>query len=222
MSAPLAWIILPGIAGGVLLLLRGRQRVTVILGISLALILAALMFWIPINEVVNLRGWSFKLSDTLEFFGRRMVLENKDRPVLALSYLMAAFWFCAAYTAHTTRIFVPLCLGLISLLTAALAVQPFLFAALLIEMAVFVCIPLLSPPGNPLGRGVLRFFTFQTLGMPFILFTGWMLAGVEASPGDVFLIIRVGILLGFGFAFLIGIFPFHTWLPMLSEETHPY
>jgi len=58
--------------------------------------------------------------------------------------------------------------------------------------------------------------------MPFILFAGWLLAGVESSPGDLALAVQSATILGLGFAFLLALFPLYTWLPMLAEETSPY
>ncbi|MBN1231478.1 MAG: hypothetical protein JXA19_06425 [Anaerolineales bacterium] len=46
--------------------------------------------------------------------------------------------------------------------------------------------------------------------------------GIEASPGNNDLVIQVIFLLGFGFSFLLSIFPFHSWKPMVAEVTHPY
>jgi formate hydrogenlyase subunit 3/multisubunit Na+/H+ antiporter MnhD subunit len=83
-------------------------------------------------------------------------------------------------------------------------------------------IPLLVPVYQKPGRGVIRFLIYQTFAMPFILFSGWMLAGVEASPGDVGSTLQTGMVLGLGFAFLLGVFPLYNWIPMLMEEASPY
>ena len=91
-----------------------------------------------------------------------------------------------------------------------------------LDMAAMLVIPLLVPLYQKPGRGVIRFLIYQTLAMPFILFSGWMLAGVEASPGAIGATLLAGTILGLGFAFLLGVFPLYNWVPMLMEESSPY
>ncbi len=223
MSAPLIWIFLPGLAGATLFFLRRWERVVVLAGIATATLLAIIAWQLPIGETIETPGLpTFTIRASITILGRIFQLTNADQPVLILIYLGAALWFGGAMIAHANRMFIPIGLAISGLLTASLAVEPFLYAALLIELAVLVSVPLLSPPGGQVGRGVLRYLTFQTLGMPFILFTGWLFVGVEANPGDSTAILRATVPLLLGFAFLIGIFPFHTWIPMIAEQAHPY
>jgi multicomponent Na+:H+ antiporter subunit D len=142
--------------------------------------------------------------------------------VLALIYGVAAVWFFGTEAAGVAGRFVSLGLAIVALLVGSIAVEPFLFAAPLLEMASLLVIPLLVLPFQPPRRGALRFLIYQTLAMPFILFSGWMLTGVEASPGDIGLTTQSGVMLGLGFAFLLAIFPLYNWIPMLAEEASPY
>ena len=222
MSAPLILIVFPGVVATGFFFLQRWEKAVAISGTIFALLLSWFAWMAPIGETLQMGPWSLEIAETLTVLGRRFVLEASDRPMLVLVYLGVAFWFGGSIVAHTGRLFVPLGLGITSLLTAALAVEPFLYAALLIEMAALVCVPILSSPGKSVGRGVVRFLTYQTLGMPFILFTGWILAGLEATPGDSNQVLHAGFLMSMGFAFLLGVFPFHTWIPMLAEEGHPY
>jgi len=103
-----------------------------------------------------------------------------------------------------------------------LAVEPFLYAAPLVELAVLVSIPMLVAPGRPAGQGVLRYLIFMTLGMPFILLGGWALNAIEINPANETLLLEAMLLLGLGLAFWLAIFPFYTWVPLLTGESQPY
>jgi len=220
-SAPILWIAIPFIIG-IFILFFLRERFSVLIGGITAgtLALAALAF--PIDTALLLGSTSIKIAPSIQFFGRSFELNTADGPLLAIIYGLAALWFFGTEASGTPARFVSLGLMIVALLTASIAVEPFLFAALLLEMAAMLVIPLLVPPYQKPGRGVVRFLIYQTLAMPFILFSGWMLAGVEASPGDLGTTIQAGTMLGLGFAFLLAVFPLYNWIPMLMEEASPY
>ena len=221
MSAPLLWIIFPT-AVAVVCLLITNQRILTIAGGSLALLLAFIALIIPIDQALQIGNISLKIAPAIQIFGRRLILIPANGSLLAIFYGLIAMWFFGAEVTSTAHRLVPLGLIIAALLVASIAVEPFLYAAILIEMAVLLAVILLSPLNQAPGPGSLRFLIYQTLGMPFILFAGWLLAGVEASPGDLALAVQSATILGLGFAFLLAVFPFHTWLPMLSEEGSPY
>ena len=222
MTAPLVWILIPAILSVVMFGLIRWQILVTILGTICAFVLAITAWLLPVKEQFLLGPLTINFSDTWSVLGRRFVLGAADRPSLVILYLATAFFFGAAYIAHTNRFFVPVGLAMVSLLTAALAVEPFLYAALLIEMAVLVSVPLLTPPDSQVGKGILRYITLLSLGMPFILLAGWMLSGIETEVMNEPLLLRASLLIGLGFSLQLAIFPFHSWIPMLGKESHPY
>lgn len=221
MSAPIIWIAVPFAAGALILLLLG-ERYSAYVGGGISALLALIALFIPIDTALLLGEVSLKISPAIQFFGRSFELTDADGPLIALIYGLAALWFFGTEASGTAHRFVSLGLMIIALLTASIAVEPFLYAALLLEMAAMLVVPLLVPLYQRPGRGVVRFIIYQTLAMPFILFSGWMLAGVEASPGDLGTTIQAGVMLTMGFAFLFAVFPLYNWIPQLMEEASPY
>lgn len=221
MSAPLIWIILPA-ALAIPAMLVNHQRILTVLGGSLAMLLALLALIIPIDQAIQIGNFSLKIAPAIQILGRRLSLIPADGPLLAIFYGLVAMWFFGGEATGTANRLVPFGFMIAALLIASIAVEPFLYAAILIELAILLAVPLLLPLNQAPGPGVMRFLIYQTLGMPFILFAGWFLAGVEASPGDLELAIQSATILGLGFAFLLAVFPLYTWLPMLAEEVSPY
>jgi NADH-quinone oxidoreductase subunit N len=221
MNAPTLWIIFP-IAIGILLLFINNQRFLSLVGGSLAVILATIAQFVPIEVALRVGSLSLRIDSGLTILGRSLIILPTEGSLLALIYGAAALWFFGAEASRTAPRIVPLGFMIIALMVASIAVQPFLYAALFIEMAILLAIPMLTSIYRPPGRGVVRFLIYQTLAMPFILLAGWLLAGVEASPGDLALTAQSAAMLGMGFAFLLAIFPLYSWIPLLIEENSPY
>jgi NADH:ubiquinone oxidoreductase subunit 2 (subunit N) len=177
---------------------------------------------LPIGQPVSLLGRAFLIGEQFSILGRDFILLNTDRGLLVMMYFFVTVWIIGAWFARPPEIFVPFVLVWAALLIAALAVEPFLYAALLFEICVLLAVPMLSPPQQAPGPGIFRFLTYQSLGMPLILLAGWFLSGLETSPGQTGLALRAGLLIGVGLAFLLSVIPFHTWIPSLARETHPY
>jgi NADH-quinone oxidoreductase subunit N len=221
-SAPLLLIILPLAASFGLFLLRYWRRLSTLVALGMALFFCILTMVIPSGDVITIGTRVIPVAESLSFFGRQFLLSKGDLAVLTLIYGSLAFWQGAAYEARTHWAFTPLSLAIAAMLTSVLAVKPFLYAALLIEGVTLLSIPVIITPGQKLGPGVLRFLAFQTLGMPFILYTGWMLGGMEMGLPQPDLAVRSAVMMAIGFVLLLGIFPFHTWMPMVMDEGHPY
>jgi len=222
LSAPVLWVVVPAAGGLFLWSLRRNQNLTLGLSAGLCFILSLAAAVIPINAPVNLGSLSFTLSSTLPVLGRRFILSPEDQMILTLLYGIGAVWFGLALMAWPHRLFAPFGLGMLAALVAALAVEPFLYAALLVETAVLFSIPFLSPPGRPVGPGLQRYLIFQTLAVPAILFAGWLMNAAGVNPAETASFNRAGLFLGLGFAFWLAVFPFYNWLPMMMTETHPF
>lgn len=221
MNAPLIWIVFP-IVIGILLLLINNQRLLSFLGGVTGVLLAVTAQFFPTETALNIGGFSLRIDSSLNVLGRTLLIQPAEGPLLAVIYGAVALWFFGAEASDSARRLVPLGFMITGLMVASIAVEPFLYAALFIEMAILLAIPMITSLYTPPSRGVTRFLVYQTLAMPFILLAGWLLGGVEASPGDLALATQSASMLGLGFAFLLAIFPLYNWVPMLSEDVPPY
>ncbi len=140
MSAPLLWIGVPFITGTLILFLL-RERYSAWVGGALSAILSLIALIIPIDTALLIGSISLKISPSIQFFGRSFEFNRADGSLLAIIYGVAALWFFGTEASGTANRFVSLGLMIISLLTASIAVEPFQFAALHLEIAAMLLIP---------------------------------------------------------------------------------
>jgi formate hydrogenlyase subunit 3/multisubunit Na+/H+ antiporter MnhD subunit len=195
-----------------------------LIGLTIVLILAYLAYRLPVGIPVPIRIWSgipaFVLGESMPLLTARLVIPDTARPLYLIIYLSTAAWFAAAFAVRISSQFVPFTLSIAGLLSAALAITPSHFAPFLVEVAVLLSLPLLSPPGRPVHRGVRRFLIFQTLGMGILMLANWSFLLTAAQAGQQANQIPSFILFALGFALLLPVFPWHTWIPMVLGESN--
>ena len=218
MNAPIIWIVIPFIAAIVLWFLQGNRKISLAISVSLCFLLGLAALFQNIDSAFRIGSIAVNISSTMTILGRNFILGNEDRIFLAFVFFSQVFWSFSSQAVSTSSKFIPISLAIVSLLTAALAVEPFLYSAIFVELAVIISLPLLVKRGQPAGKGVLRYLIFQSLAMPFILLAGWILSGVQTSFSDLTQLYLAALFLGLGFAFWLGIFPFHFWIPEFCDE----
>jgi hypothetical protein len=156
------------------------------------------------------------LGQTVSIYGRELVLESADRIGIAFLFISAAVLFVLAWRVGSQRLIFPVGLGLLSLLTAALLVQPRIYASLFVEIAAVAAVLVLQHEGQSPTRGGARYLAFSILALPGLLVTHWLLERYAITPNETALLDGATALLGLSFAFLLGVMPFHTWVASSS------
>ncbi len=218
---PILWVLVPLIVAGTAGVFNKKQMLSILLTGIISLGLSGLAIFFPEELSLRLGPLNVNFIENLNILGRQITINFEMLPFIALLFGASGLWALTSGTPGTPKIMRPVSLAITALLTAALGIEPFLYAALLIQAVVLISIPMLAPEMQKPHRGVLRYLSLQTIAMPLILFAGWLLSGVETLPPESVLIGQSALVLGLGFALLLGIVPFHSWIPMVSEQTHP-
>lgn len=222
MKAPWIWMILPGLVGLALLIWQPPTRRGAWWAGILGAALLVTAWTLPIDAAVSLGGrWAFRIDTTVVVLGRQFVVPDAARPWLLMLYGGLVLWMLGAYTARAPAYAPGLALVTTALGVGALAVRPPLYAALIMTMTAWGSLPLLVNRATPQARGAVRWLAFQTLAVPLLLYAGWLLSsyqGSDATPTG----LRALELLGLGVALFLALFPFHSPISLLSEETSPY
>ena len=221
-NAVMIWIVLPALLGLGLVLIQRFTKLTAVLGSIFPLIFAILALIFSNSLTRIFLGQAFTVSDSLLVFGRTIQITADQLGIIALFYFLCFAWNIMSRLFEVGRWFNSLSLIITALWVSVQFINPFLYSAVVIELIALISVPLLSPRGTPAKSGVIRFLSMQTIAMPLILLSGWMVSGIETSPSAEAIIVRGSLLVIAGFSLWAGIFPLHSWLPMLSEESHPW
>lgn len=222
MSLPLMLFLLTGLMALVAALLRGRPTASGWISATGAALLAGLVLYAPLDDPIELLGLPLKVDAQWQVLGRTFVLDGRSRPVVGYLYLIGGFLFAGGWMAHPGRYFNSVGLSMLGLLAAANSIEPFLFAAVFLELAAMAAVVILASSRSAEERGTLQLLILYSMAMMVILFTGWLLENAGVTSVTAELARRALLLLGVGFSILMLVPPFHFWLSSTATASHPF
>lgn len=221
MKVPVLIIVIPLIAGVILFVLRKRILAASLAAAIFCLIMSLVLVKLPLDTGIPIGKLSVNFSSTWTVLGRRFVVEKSELPFLTMIFALGGIWFLAARLLGIIKPFAPIGVGILGLLCAAMTVEPFIYAGLIFELITLILVTIMVERGKPQDNGSIKYLIYQTLGFPFILFTGWVLNVAGVNPSDQVFLIQAILFLGLGFALWLGVFPFYSWVPLLVEGANP-
>jgi len=144
MSVPLIILILTGILAIVVLPFRSRLRLTASIASAGALMIGGFTLLATLEEPFVLLGVSLKWSGTWHLLGRSMTLDQGNRAAVAFMYLVGSLIFGGVWIARPNRTFIFVGIISIGVVAASFMIQPFLFAAIFLEITAMGAVLILS------------------------------------------------------------------------------
>lgn len=210
------------VVGLVLMALHNYRRASWIISTFGSLLLGLITLWGPFSQPLVIGAVGIKFEASLTFLGRRLVIDGANQFSVAYIYLASAFLFGGSGVARPARFFFSAGIFAVLAMALALMVDPFLYAAIFLEVAAFATIFVLVDPQRPAIQSALRILLFYTLGMMAILMAGWLLDTSGVTTGAPELVSRVSRYLLIGFGVLLMVPPFHLWLPSAADSSDKY
>lgn len=214
-------LLLPIVVAAPAYLLRRWRAASGLLATSFSLALGLVMWAVPFGEPIRLFGLEIVWSGETTLLGRTLVLSPATQAILAFIFLSGALFFFLDWQLEKESLLAPIGLGLLGLLAGVLLVRPLIYAALLLEIvAALAVFPIHADPRAPVRAG-LRYLTFFTLALPGLMVSHSLLDMYAVAPEQVELLYVATALIGFSFALLLGIVPFHLWVPVVGRDGAP-
>jgi formate hydrogenlyase subunit 3/multisubunit Na+/H+ antiporter MnhD subunit len=177
---------------------------------------------LPLDQPVSLWGaGEIAMGEEVTLLGRELVLEPGDRVAVALLFLTASALFLLGWRFSPRSLLFPVGLGLLSLLSGALLINPFVYGVLFIGIGAGLAVFMLQEEGAGPSRGAVRYLTFTILALPGLLVTHWLLERYAMTPDDTGLLTAASVLLSVSFALLLGVAPFHNWVRSVGNDGLP-
>jgi formate hydrogenlyase subunit 3/multisubunit Na+/H+ antiporter MnhD subunit len=209
------------LAAGAVYLLRRMEGVAAVGAASAALVLALLLWRLPLDARAQIAGRTIWLGKSVSLEGMSLQIGPATQALLAFLLLTAAVVFILAWLTYQGRTFYPFGLVLVALWAGVAMVHPLTLAPGVIVLAGIVSVFLIQAGRAGETRGAWRQLLFPALALPLFLIAAWYIDQAPLNPDDQTPFVVAGWLLIAGFALLLQPVPLHVAIPAIARQAPP-
>ncbi len=165
--------------------------------------------------------WRLPDGTMAHILGRELALYPIQRMALLILLFSTASIFLFVWQVSQGWSLYPFLLISIGFLNGALLFQSPVIAVLLAELGMLTCIFLIQGGPREDTRPAMHLLTTIVLASPLLLVAIFLLHYYDMHSDIAALLQVATAIMALGFAFVFALFPFHTWLPTISETAPP-
>lgn len=215
---PILLLALPILAAGLTLILRRWVLLSALISAATAASLALLCLFLPLDRSAFVLGREVAFGRPVAIAGRQLMLDPAGQAWLAFVFGIAALLYLLAWRTSPGRWFFFFSLITLSLYASMVLLQTFPLAVLVLAISATVSVLFLQRADGSSIRGSQRYLIVTILAVPFLLVGAWLVDESLANPDNAELVRSAVLPAILGFALLLAVFPFGTWMPALAAD----
>ena len=218
---PLILLALPLAAAVVAYLVRRWAGLAAFVSMATSGVLAILCLRLPLDRSAFVLAQEVAFGRPVVLVGRNLVLDPAGQVWLAFVFGLATIFFLLAWCLPQGRAFFAFGLVILTLYALIALLETFSLAVLVFAMSATPAIFMIQAPHRVSVRGAQRYLLVTVLAVPLLLAASWMADQSLLDPERIELARQALLPAGLGFALLLAVFPFVTWMPALAGDAPP-
>jgi formate hydrogenlyase subunit 3/multisubunit Na+/H+ antiporter MnhD subunit len=218
---PLILLALPLAAAVVAYLVRRWAGLAAFVSVVTSGVLAVLCLRLPLDRSAFVLAQEVAFGRPVVIVGRNLVLDPAGQAWLAFAFGLATIFFLLAWRLPQGRAFFAFGLVILTLYSLIVLLETFSLAILVFAMSATPAIFIIQAHHRVPVRGAQRYLLVTVLAVPLLLAAAWMVDQSLLDPERVELARQALLPAGLGFALLLAVFPFGTWMPALAADAPP-
>jgi formate hydrogenlyase subunit 3/multisubunit Na+/H+ antiporter MnhD subunit len=221
LAGPVVLLVFPLLAAGVTYLVRRWSFLAAWISALTAAVLAILCLRLPLDRSALVLGREVAFGQPVVILGRTLVLDPAGQIWLAFVFGVSAILYLVAWRISQGHSFFSFSLVILSMYSLTVTIQDFPLGVMVFALAATLAVFIVQAGQLGSVRGAQRYLVVTLLAVPCLLAAAWLLNQSQLQLVDAEMIRSALLLAGMGFAMLLAVIPFSSWMPSVAADAPP-